>query len=188
MSTETPILIGEGAQLPLFDYSLTTADFTEEKKPQAVELWKFPQQITRPNFISYTVQSFGASRGCPEAQAMYMHLVKARTGFDGFVANRAFKTSGGWHCLTQQEQEYFQTMFVSVRRHQQKGLDCKKLGYRTLGGDLVDNLRYNYLFGSTRKTWGREIPIDYDQSNEEIFQLINKTIKDYYYYKSLQID
>jgi hypothetical protein len=81
----SPLITEE--EIRIADYSLKLDDFSKDHVPTAIKKWEYPLPVSRDNYIPYTVAVFGFSKGSPAIHAMYMHLIKERTGFDGFASS-----------------------------------------------------------------------------------------------------
>jgi hypothetical protein len=183
----SPLITEE--EIRIADYSLKLDDFSKDHVPTAIKKWEYPLPVSRDNYIPYTVAVFGFSKGSPAIHAMYMHLIKERTGFDGFASNKAFMAAGGWNTLSPEEQAYFEEAFTSVARHGAgRRYEAPGNKYRNVGEELLDNLPTNPTFGLTYRVLGKEQPINFQQSDKDIFSFLKRKRKEEAMYRALQID
>lgn len=183
----TPLIPGD--EVPTASYSLKLKDFLDENKPEKMELWKYPQSVTRNNFISYTVGVFGFSQGMPVIHRMYMNLIERRTGFDGYAANKAFEEAGGWEVLSDEERTYFEQAFASVFRHGANNRYGQRGSrYKSVGEELFDNLpkkrAASPVVSNTRLEW----PANYGLPDEEILAYLREVRKSEQRNSSLRMD
>ncbi len=183
----TPLISSE--EIPTANYSLRIGDFSDENKPKIMQPWEYPQPVSRDNFIPYTVAVFGFSKGSPTIHAMYMQLIRERTGFDGFTSNSAFKSAGGWNALSTEEQTYFKEAFKSVFRHgAERRYEPPGNRFKSVGEELLYNLPVNPSSGLNHTIFGREVPINYHQDDADIFAFLRQKRREDAAYRALQID
>ena len=111
-------------------YALTKSDFSQERAPQTVAPWNFPEPVTRENFLAFVIKSYAVSRGAPKAQAFYIHFVGDRIGLDTRQTMKAFGDAGGWLALTSSERSFFLETWHAVSAHGEEygpGFDVKDI-------------------------------------------------------------
>src|SRR5882724_4645592 len=89
-------------------YELTAEDFKHQIDNP--EKYKFPEKITRENFLSALMDSFAKSRGSEVAQWMYFKWLSLNTGFDYQTTLAHFHESQG-NGLSTNEHDLFNNTF-----------------------------------------------------------------------------
>ena len=85
--------------------------------PSTLRPYRFPEEVTRENFIAFIARSFLVSRGDADKQGYWLDFARAHTGFHYTTAFSWLLDHGGWNALTPDEQSYFTDCLLRVKAH-----------------------------------------------------------------------